>query len=458
MGSDAVDALRLPGIRAATSSVASAAASTASPTEGEGIVWPFLWSLYAPSLIQATAMGLLIPVLPLRALMLTSQTSLVGAAVSGRGTGLIIGGPIAGAVIAEVGLRNGIIIGLLISCGSAFLGALSPHIFALLATRLIAGIGLSFFQVGRQMYVSLRIPPTSRGMVSSFIAGTTRLGTTVGPAAGGVIADEFTPVTAFWLEGLLFGWAAGVIQSCLVAPTTDPGKGDASSRGSASNGSKTNGSAGTSASSASSSRGVSGGGAAPSSWCYTRDALIMSPVLVVLAFARATRELLLPLKAAELGVSSSEVGGITAASFAVDTALVPLAGYVMDRHGRKYAGAPALAFSAFGLTLVALAHTPSLLLIASIVLGLGMGLSNGWIQVVGADLAPEGSRPQFLGMWNLIMGLGSAIGPLLIGAIAQVSDSMMASLAAAAITGAGAAWYIVMGLETLPRQETPDLL
>ena len=86
---------------------------------------------------------------------------------------------------------------------------------------------------------------------------------------------------------------------------------------------------------------------------------------------------------------------------------------------------------------------------AALALGVGNGLSNGWIQTVGADLAPKGSRPQFLGIWNLLMGVGTAIGPLTCGAIAQWKDVDNASLFAAAISGAGAAWYVAFGAETL---------
>lgn len=64
---------------------------------------------------------------------------------------------------------------------------------------------------------------------------------------------------------------------------------------------------------------------------------------------------------------------MTAISFAVDTALVPLAGYVMDRYGRKYAGVPALVLSALGLVVLALAGTSDACVLAAVALGLGNG-------------------------------------------------------------------------------------
>ena len=78
-------------------------------------------------------------------------------------------------------------------------------------------------------------------------------------------------------------------------------------------------------------------------------------------------------------------------------------------------------------------------------------MSNGWIQTVGADLAPEGFRPQFLGTWNLLMGVGTAVGPLACGAIAQWLSVGIGALFAAVVAVAGAGWYAVGAeKETLP--------
>ena len=73
--------------------------------------------------------------------------------------------------------------------------------------------------------------------------------------------------------------------------------------------------------------------------------LVLSPVLIALTFVRAARELLLPLIAADLGATPAEIGMLSSASFAVDTALVPVAGPYHGRYGRRYAGVPSL-FSA----------------------------------------------------------------------------------------------------------------
>lgn len=397
----------------------------ADPIDTKALLASQVLPLFVPSIVQATAMGLLVPVLPLRAIELFNADSVVGTVVSGRGAGLMVGGPIAGACIAALGLRNGLLAGLGLSALAAVCGALADNVWLLTATRLGAGVGLAFFQVGRQTYVAAHIPPTVRGTVASLIAGTTRLGTTIGPVAGGAVAQiSGHNTSAFWLEATLFVAAAIILRTFLNVG------GDSSS------GAK-GGSSG------------AGNGAATEYPGFPRSAVRLAPVLVILTFVRAARELLLPLVALQLGASVAEIGGYTAASFAIDTALVPAAGFVMDKYGRRMAGAPSLALSAVGLALLAAASSRTLVLIAALALGLGNGMSNGWVQTVGADLAPVGYRPQFLGMWNLLMGVGTAIGPTAVGLIAQVASLEIASLMAGAISLAGAAWYVWLAEETL---------
>jgi len=178
-------------------------------------------------------------------------------------------------------------------------------------------------------------------------------------------------------------------------------------------------------------------------------AIAHSPVLLALTFVRAARELLLPLQAAQIGVGVAEIGAYTAASFAMDTVLVPAAGFVMDKFGRRSAGVPSLALTAAGLLVLAFANNRLFVIVSALLLGIGNGMSNGWIQTVGADLAPKGFRPQFLGVWNLLMGVGTAAGPMFVGAVAEWFSLSLGSIAAAAVAIFGALWYAFVAEETL---------
>ena len=56
-------------------------------------------------------------------------------------------------------------------------------------------------------------------------------------------------------------------------------------------------------------------------------------------------------------------------------------------------------------------------------MGLGNGISAGVVMTLGADAAPPADRAQFIGGWRLCNDLGSAAGPLVIGAVSAVRRS-----------------------------------
>ena len=77
--------------------------------------------------------------------------------------------------------------------------------------------------------------------------------------------------------------------------------------------------------------------------------------------------------------------------------------------------------------------------VGAVVSGRGTGL------IVGGPIA---------GMaWNLLMGVGTAIGPLTCGAVMQWRGVDAASIAAAIAAAFGGAWYLAFGAETLVRPD-----
>ena len=280
-----------------------------------------------------------------------------------------------------------------------------------------------------------------RGALSSFIAGMTRLGTTLGPAVGGLVASTSATNVAFWGEALLFTVAVIILRVYLCMATEQLPDTDNTEKNSAP--------VATPAPAPASPR----AGSSMPHWAaiFPKRALMIAPTLFCLTTGRAARELMLPLKATQLGMGVSDVGMLTAVSFAIDVLLVPVAGYRMDHYGRKHAGVPSLLLSAMGFFVMALSTQPLALLASAMLVGFGNGLSNGWIQTVGVDLAPTEARAQFLGIWNLLMGLGQTFGPLALGAISQYTNLDVATVAIGMVLLFGAVWYLVLGDETLPK-------
>jgi MFS family permease len=263
----------------------------------------------------------------------------------------------------------------------------------------------------------------------------TRLGATVGPAAGGAIGT-YSYRWPFAVQAVVFLVAALMILAFLrtTGEPPMPPKPEV-------------------APSSKASAEKSDEGATPPP-IISREAYALLPIVVALNVARSARETLLPLRGDNLDLDAGAIGLITALSFTLDTALVPVAGYLMDAHGRKVACVPALSIQAFGFGALGVLPGTTGLVAASLLLGLGNGLSNGWIQTVGADLAPAGQKARFLGYWNAALNAGGAVGPILVGLLAQLTGStLVASLAAGGAVAIGALWYALCGVETLVREE-----
>jgi MFS-type transporter involved in bile tolerance (Atg22 family) len=87
------------------------------------------------------------------------------------------------------------------------------------------------------------------------------------------------------------------------------------------------------------------------------------------------------------------------------------------------------------------------------VIGLGNGLGSGTMMTLGADLAPADSRGEFLGVWRLIGDGGSAGGPVVVGAVADVLGLSLATFTIAGVGLLAAAMLGTLVPETLQRKK-----
>ena len=163
---------------------------------------------------------------------------------------------------------------------------------------------------------------------------------------------------------------------------------------------------------------------------------------------RSSRDIVLPLKADDLGLSAVDVGSLTSASYLADLVVSPSSGFLMDRFGRKAAAVPALAVMAAGLLLVDLARGMRGLLLAGAVVGVGNGLTSGLVLCMGADLAPEAAVGEFLSLWRILSDGGTAVGPLIVGGLSSAFSLGAAIRASAAVGFLGTAWTLFAMEET----------
>lgn len=385
-------------------------------------------SFYLPALMVTLGQGLLVPILPLFAVDFDISYGLIGLVLAGEGIGTLIADVPTGMIQRRFGNKQVMMIGILVKALSVSLLFFAPSIWFVLVLRLIAGFGRSMYTVSAHVYVTNQVGLAQRGKAISMFGGTHRLGGFIGPAIGGIIAGMLGLRAVFIVVGLV-----SVVGLIIVALFTLKGK-----------------------------RGK------PESAQDSHDLHIRS-VLVsnyrVLASAgtaqvfgqmiRAGRVIIIPLFAAEvLGLAVDQIGLIVSISVAVDFSLFIVAGWLMDRVGRKFAIVPCFGIQAIGMALVPFATSYSALLFAAVLIGIGNGLGAGTMMTLGADLSPARARGEFLGVWRLIGDMGHTGAPLVVGIVA---DILVLSSAIWVIAGSGlaaAGIFLFFVPETL-RQKSP---
>ncbi len=387
-------------------------------------------SFYLPALMATVGQGLLVPILPLYATDFEVGYLLIGLVLAGEGLGTLIADLPTGMIQRRFGNKQVMMMGLLVKALSILLLFFAQTIWIVLLLRLIAGFGRSMYTVSAHVYVTNQVELSQRGKAISLFGGTYRLGGFIGPAIGGIVAGLLGLRAAF--IGVALVTAIGF---ALVAMFT---------RGRRQN------------------KGAPGSAA--------RHSLRLLAVLKanhrVLASAgmaqlfgqtvRAGRIVVIPLFAADvLGLSVDQIGFIVSISMAVDFSLFLVAGWLMDRFGRKFAIVPCFAIQALGMAFVPFAASGAGLLLAAALIGFGNGLGAGTMMTLGSDLSPARTRGEFLGIWRLIGDVGHTGAPLVVGVVA---DILVLSSAIFLIAGAGVAAagiFLFMVPETLKPEVPP---
>jgi len=131
--------------------------------------------------------------------------------------------------------------------------------------------------------------------------------------------------------------------------------------------------------------------------------------------------IIIPLYADEVvGLTTQQVRSVVMVSSAVDMSMFPVAGFMMDRFGRRYATIPGVCIFATGMALMPFTGTFPWLLLTAILMRLGNGVASGTMMTLGADLAPQEGTGEFLGLWRLTGDFGGSAGPVVVGNIADL--------------------------------------
>ena len=173
-----------------------------------------LWGIIAAVFLVGTAVGSVLPILPLFLRERGSSYGLVGIIVGANLVAQFIGQYPAGRLSDRFG-RAPLMIGGLVVAGLAIAAfALPVSIGWLIALRFIQGLGAAAFRPGSRAAVADLVPEGERGIAYGWLAGADTAGLIVGPALGGLLA-VFGRATVFEATGLATLLAALVVALSL---------------------------------------------------------------------------------------------------------------------------------------------------------------------------------------------------------------------------------------------------
>jgi MFS family permease len=383
-------------------------------------------SFYLPAMLLAFSQGLLIPVLPLFAKSLEASYGLVGLVSAGTALGMLIGDVPGGVLVRKLGQKTAMLSG--IGCTAlatigVFWARSIPEVAIL---RVVTGFGTALYSVSRHAYVADAVRTSGRGRAISLLGGLFRIGGFVGPLIGGTIAQAYGLRAPFLVVGttsaVAFAAVAAFVRPAANRTDSQPPP--------------------------------VGGHLVEAMRARWRVLASAGTGQLFAQMIRAGRGIVIPLYAADVvGLDVQAIGLIVSLSSAVDMMLFYPAGLIMDRKGRKWAIVPSFLIQALGMSLVPLTGSFVGLLFTAMLIGFGNGFSSGSMMTLGADLAPEHARGEFLGVWRLIGDVGSSGGPLIVGSIA---DAFALPVTALLMGGAGLMAGLVFGLfvpETLKRRQ-----
>ena len=378
--------------------------------------------IYIPAFLLATGGGIVSPTLSIyvKSFELSYTLTTIVLAVG------VLGNIPAGILVERLGRKPSMLLGLvMIGLSTVGMGA-ATNFFQLIGAQLVGGIGNALWMLARHAYMTDVIPIANRGRAIALFGGVNRMGT---------FAGQFLSIFLGVNLRLPFFIYAGIVMLNLFLcfffiPKMHRHPNETTDR-------KTP---------------------------YLKNLLQISRQharllatagvgQVCVQTLRRGCHIIIPLYADEIvGLSTQQVRAVVMISSAVDMSMFPIAGFMMDRFGRRYATVPGICIFATGMVLMPFTGTFTWLLFAAILMRLGNGIASGTMMTLGADLAPREGTGEFLGLWRLTGDFGGSAGPVVVGNIADVFGLSYSGFALGGIGYLAVSIFLWLVPETLQRE------
>lgn len=398
----------------------------------KGAIRPILWPVLVPSLLFATGLGAIVPVLVIAALQIGATTSFAAGIVGLMGVVSLVATVPAGILIDRLGDARAMLVatvaavfvyGLTIA-SLAWESSASLVLYAV-SLMLLAPIR-DVWNLARQAVVAEALPAALVGKAMTALGGSMRAGTLIGPIVGAGLLLAL-PTWSVFAFAAIAAVAAVSIMFLPAARTLDVQAAAARERNEKA---------------AASADDPSSPPARQRLDVRWRAVTLAGVSIATLAMARVVQPIVVQLWGVEIGLHESTVSLLIALGAALELIVMIPAAYVKDRMGRVVSLLTCLAVFGGGYVLMVVLPNLTGMVIAVLVMALGNGMGAGINMTIGADLSPAVGRARFLGIWAIFTNVGRVGGPSLVSLLIVVSSLEAGVLAIGAMTAAGAAWIL----------------
>ena len=333
--------------------------------------------VYLPSVLFAAGESGLIPLIPASAEKLGADIPTAAFVAGLVLIGTLVADIPAASIVNRFGERMSMIWAGFFASAGALLAAFATNIYMIGAGVFLLGMTAAIFGLARHSFIAETAPKEFRARALSILGGMFRLGAFVGPLVGAWIIQNFGIQNIYWMS-VVFCALAGLILLTTKPekmPNTPPNR---------------------------------AGGIWAVAKIEKKKLLTLGVASSMLTFLRTVRHLALPLWALTIHLDASVTALIIGLAGAVDFALFYNGGQVIDKYGRRFAAVPTMLAIGIGIACIPFTSDPTSFAIVAVALAVANALGSGLVLTIGADLAPEGARNEFLAAFRLMLDGGIA--------------------------------------------------
>jgi MFS family permease len=417
-----------------TPSTPSSQPGTGESTSTRALSWETFLALYAPAVILALGTGIALPAIPVLAKSFDVGFGAASFVVTAFLIGSMVGSLPTGWLIDRFGRRPIMVGGPLLTAAMATMTLLSQDFAQLLFYRFLEGWAAQMWLLGRLAEISQRASPGERGRQVNWMYGMDSVGRLAGPLVGGIIAGWWGPRAPFAAYAVL------ALLSLIPIVRRPDGPKVAGAGGRASH-------------------------AAPQAMSVAEIVLPRLSFFALALLSAITRSpifagVLFLYAAFAYELDAFGIGVLATVSTAITLPIGFVAGWIMDRYGRKFTMLPGfVGVTAFMLLLAwtAVFHIPYVWFFVIFVVAVAaQGLTGGSSQTVGADIAPPNARGRFLGIWGFTGQVGTTVSPMVFAFVADALGYGSAFIFLAAASGLTVVLLLTLIPETRHRHAAPS--